>query len=109
MKLLALALLLARPAAGFRAGRDAIATHDDAVRRAVDDALRPPRVVRPPPHEIGTARDVAPPIRHPLLGAEGPCLHEYWSRPDIHSFGNQGLGGKFHAAMAPLATKVRDG
>ncbi len=35
------------------------------------------------------------------------CMFEYWSRPDIHTFGNVGFGGAVHAAMAPLATKVR--
>ena len=33
---------------------------------------------------------------------------EYWERPDIHTFGNIGWGGAVHAAMAPLATKVRE-
>ena len=35
------------------------------------------------------------------------CMFEYWSRPDIHTFGNVGFGGAVHAAMAPIATKVR--
>ena len=26
----------------------------------------------------------------------------------IHTFGNMGLGGAFHAIMAPLATKIID-
>ena len=34
-------------------------------------------------------------------------MFEYWSRPDIHTFGNMGVGGALHAAMAPIATKVR--
>lgn len=36
------------------------------------------------------------------------CMFEYWSRPDIHTFGNMGIGGALHAAVAPIATKVRD-
>jgi len=38
------------------------------------------------------------------------CMFEYLSlsRPDIHTFGNMGIGGALHAAMAPIATKVRE-
>lgn len=32
----------------------------------------------------------------------------YWYNPQIHTFGNIGLGGFFHALMAPLATAVID-
>eukprot|EP00956_Cyclotella_meneghiniana_P005756 scaffold7458_cov49-Cyclotella_meneghiniana.AAC.6 len=32
----------------------------------------------------------------------------YWSRRDIHTLGNVGVGGFFHAAVAPLATKLID-
>jgi hypothetical protein len=32
----------------------------------------------------------------------------YWSRNDIHTLGNTGVGGSFHAAIAPLATKAID-
>jgi SAM-dependent methyltransferase len=32
----------------------------------------------------------------------------YWYNPQIHTFGNVGLGGFFHALMAPLATAVID-
>jgi hypothetical protein len=44
-----------------------------------------------------------PPIKNQILQTEVP----YWCRPDIHTLGNVGLGGALHAAMAPLATKVK--
>jgi hypothetical protein len=38
-----------------------------------------------------------------------PTSHDYyWSRPDIHTLGNVGTGGKVHAAVTPLATKAID-
>ncbi len=54
-----------------------------------------------------------PPTNHgalppsPFLNHYLQCMMEYWSRPDIHTFGNVGFGGALHAAMAPIATKVR--
>ncbi len=33
---------------------------------------------------------------------------EYWFHNKIHTFGNTGLGGWIHAAVAPLATKLID-
>ena len=32
----------------------------------------------------------------------------YYNNPNIHNFGNVGLGGKFHAYFAPYATKLID-
>jgi ubiquinone/menaquinone biosynthesis C-methylase UbiE len=32
----------------------------------------------------------------------------YYNNPNIHNFGNVGLGGKFHAYLAPYATKLID-
>ncbi len=61
--------------------------------------------IKPPPIET-TSKDDAPPLRNYIMGTSHPCLHEYWSRPDIHSLGNMGFGGALHAAMAPLCTKV---
>lgn len=49
-----------------------------------------------------------PPLRNEILGTEAPCKYEYWDRPDIHTFGNTGVGGAIHAAMAPIATKIID-
>ena len=48
-----------------------------------------------------------PPIKNQILQTEVPCPFDYWCRPDIHTLGNVGLGGALHAAMAPLATKVK--
>lgn len=33
---------------------------------------------------------------------------EYWFNPVIHTLGNTGVGGAFHAAMAPLSTYMID-
>lgn len=95
------ALLLAVNAGivdGFRAG----AERNKLVNRAVDDLLAE---VKPKPTVTG---EVAPPLRTFFRRVEDPSPFEYWSRPDIHSFGNMGLGGAFHAIMAPLATKIID-
>lgn len=54
------------------------------------------------------AVDEPPPLRNTLLGTEIPCTFEYWQRPDIHTFGNMGIGGAIHAAIAPFATKLID-
>ena len=32
----------------------------------------------------------------------------YYHNPKIHNFGNVGIGGKFHAEFAPIATKIID-
>jgi len=84
---------------GFRSSSDG---NKAQVKNAVGNLLREVKPVR------SVAGDVAPPLRNQILGTEVPCLHEYWSRPDIHTFGNMGFGGAFHAAMAPLATKLID-
>lgn len=34
--------------------------------------------------------------------------HEYWYNPSIHTFGNIGVLGALHAALAPIATKIID-
>lgn len=106
--LVALFILLATSADNavdaFRVGSDG---SQDIMQRAIDDALlntakQPPTVKQP------TANDDAPPLRNEILNTEIPCLYEYWSRPDIHTFGNMGFGGAIHAAMAPFATKMID-
>eukprot|EP00985_Skeletonema_marinoi_P018596 scaffold10417_cov137-Skeletonema_marinoi.AAC.20 len=84
---------------GFRVGSDG---NQDLMKRAVEDALL--NTAKQPP----IAKDDAPPLRNQLLNTEIPCLYEYWSRPDIHTFGNMGFGGAIHAAMAPFATKMID-
>jgi hypothetical protein len=96
---IALTLLLTanRGVAGFRASSD---RSNDVMKKAVDDLILAD--VKPLRQE-----DVAPPLKNQILGTESPCLHDYWSRPDIHTFGNMGFGGALHAAVAPIATKVR--
>jgi len=81
----------------FRVGSDG---NPDLMQRAIDDAL----TVKQPP----TVKDDVPPLRNEILNTEIPCMYEYWSRPDIHTFGNMGLGGAIHAAMAPFATFMID-
>lgn len=34
--------------------------------------------------------------------------HEYWYNPTIHTFGNVGVLGALHAALAPISTKIID-
>jgi len=41
-------------------------------------------------------------------GVDNVCADEYWFDKRIHTFGNVGLGGAIHAAMAPIATKIID-
>lgn len=105
MKLSAITLTLVlqanahrRGASAFRAGSDG--PNNDMMKKAVEGALRT---------EVKPLVDiVSPPLRNQILGTEAPCLFEYWSRPDIHTFGNMGFGGAVHAAVAPLATKLID-
>ena len=103
MKLSAISLILLltanRGAAGFRVGSDG---NNDVMKKAVEEAIL---TVVQPLQETGS--EDAPPLRNQILGTEAPCMFEYWARPDIHTFGNMGFGGAVHAAMAPLATKVR--
>jgi hypothetical protein len=93
-------LLAAANVNAFRVGSDG---NQDLMKKAVEDALL--STVMQPPVKTST-EDAAPPLRNQLLGTEVPCLYEYWSRPDIHTFGNMGFGGAVHAAVAPIATKV---
>lgn len=84
---------------GFRAGNDG---NQDLMKRAIEDSLLNIAEPKQPP----VVDDHAPPLRNEILDTEVPCLYEYWSRPDIHTFGNMGFGGALHAAIAPVATKV---
>lgn len=52
-----------------------------------------------PPHRNGVARK--------RFGYD-ELPTEYWFHNKIHTFGNTGLGGWIHAAVAPLATKLID-
>lgn len=86
---------------GFRAGNDG---NQDLMKRAIEDSLLNIAEPKQPP----VVDDHAPPLRNEILDTEVPCLYEYWSRPDIHTFGNMGFGGALHAAIAPVATKLID-
>lgn len=87
----------------FRTGSD---SNQELMKRSVEDALFTTTTTIKPPPPIETSKDDAPRLKNEILGTSHPCLYEYWSRPDIHTFGNMGFGGALHAAMAPLATKV---
>lgn len=87
----------------FRSGSE---SNQELMKRSVEDALFTTTTTIKPPLPIETSKDDAPPLRNEILGTSHPCLYEYWSRPDIHTFGNMGFGGALHAAMAPFATKV---
>ena len=81
--------------------------NNDLMKQSVENALL--TEVKPIQDTTGNGLVVeVPPLRNELLGLEVPCKVDYWDRPDIHTFGNVGLGGGFHAAMAPLATKIID-
>lgn len=41
-------------------------------------------------------------------GIDNQQASEYWYDQRIHSFGNIGLGGGLHAAVAPMATRRID-
>ena len=40
--------------------------------------------------------------------AASDYVDEYWYNPTIHTFGNVGLLGGLHAALAPISTKIID-
>ncbi|KAL7442827.1 hypothetical protein ACHAXH_009535 [Discostella pseudostelligera] len=106
MKLSTITLALAqflsiKSTVAFRAGNDG---NGDLMKKALEEAL----LVNNPQETKSTSVADAPPIRNKILGTEVPCMFEYWSRPDIHTFGNVGFGGAVHAAMAPIATKIID-
>jgi len=41
-------------------------------------------------------------------GVDNDRAEEYWYDDRIHSLGNTGIGGAFHAALAPISTKMID-
>lgn len=90
-----------KSAIAFRVGSDG---NGDLMKKALDEAL----LINSPDTDTTSRAADAPPIRNKILGTEVPCMFEYWSRPDIHTFGNVGFGGAVHAVMAPLATKIID-
>jgi ubiquinone/menaquinone biosynthesis C-methylase UbiE len=95
---IALTLLLSANANGFRVGSDG--NNNDLMKQALEDLITEVKPL--------VGEDASPPLRNQVLGTEVPCMFDYWSRPDIHTFGNMGFGGAVHAAMAPIATKIID-
>jgi SAM-dependent methyltransferase len=55
-----------------------------------------------------TASGLATPPEDPTEEDNGQYAKEYWFDPRIHSFGNVGIGGKFHATCAPFVTRLID-
>jgi hypothetical protein len=51
-------------------------------------------------------------LRHALdrkkWGIDKDHANEYWFDKRIHTLGNTGFGGAFHAALAPVSTKLID-
>lgn len=47
-------------------------------------------------------------LAHKKWGVDNQYENEYWLDQRIHTLGNVGLGGAFHAALAPLSTKIID-
>mmetsp|Transcript_15874 Transcript_15874/g.43912 ORF Transcript_15874/g.43912 Transcript_15874/m.43912 type:complete len:364 (+) Transcript_15874:1498-2589(+) len=43
-----------------------------------------------------------------LFNAPSNYVDEYWYNPTIHTFGNIGVFGAMHAALAPISTKIID-
>eukprot|EP00536_Pseudo-nitzschia_multiseries_P003165 jgi/Psemu1/252414/estExt_Genewise1Plus.C_470057 len=43
-----------------------------------------------------------------MLNAPSNYAEEYWYNPTIHTFGNIGIFGALHAAVAPISTKIID-
>lgn len=43
-----------------------------------------------------------------IFNAPSDYVEEYWYNPTIHTFGNIGIFGGFHAALAPISTKIID-
>jgi len=84
----------------------------EALRTAyqVRQVEQPSNAVALPLHKSFPSR-VFPPSRNAssrkrFFLDENPT--EYWFDNRIHTFGNTGLFGGFHAAMAPMATKIID-
>ena len=67
--------------------------NNDLMKQSVENALL--TEVKPIQDTTGNGLVVeVPPLRNELLGTEVPCKCDYWDRPDIHTFGNVGLGGE---------------
>lgn len=63
-----------------------------------ESLLAGPRTVTTPRH----------PIERKKWGVDKEQMTEYWFNSRIHTFGNTGILGGLHAALAPMATKMID-
>jgi ubiquinone/menaquinone biosynthesis C-methylase UbiE len=100
---LVVALFCSQPAHAFQVkpdGGNAITEH------AVEKKLKTTKPVDTSPMSIDPSR-VARAIP-PVSERADPGPREYWFHPAIHTFGNGGLFGGLHAAVAPFFTKVID-
>lgn len=80
--------------------------HSDLYQRAIQESLKI-RPLNPSSETHSLSRDARTSCR--LKRKEklaGPP--NYWFHPKIHTFGNTGVLGGLHAALAPLATKLID-
>lgn len=73
---------------------------------AVEKKLKTPKPFDTSPMSV--APSVLSPAIPPVSERADPGPREYWFHPAIHTFGNSGLFGGLHAAVAPLFTKVID-
>ena len=72
-----------------------------AVADAVEKKLKLPKPIDTRPHSGSTS---LPALSERL----DPGPNEYWFNPIIHTFGNTGIFGGLHAAVAPFFTKLID-
>lgn len=95
-------------AIGFRVSPDG---NPSDMKQAVENAFQTDVKLLPETtdnEESPNEKYYAPSLKNQILGTEEPCTCDYWSRPDIHTLGNTGLGGAIHAVLAPIATKIID-
>lgn len=97
---------------------------DRAINAIVTDAAKairhnPNLLFRPLNVSMVTVADTDPfmttlsevprrPIERKKWGVDKDDIPEYWFNNRIHTFGNTGLFGGLHAAMAPVSTKLID-
>jgi hypothetical protein len=83
---------------------------DLSVNQIIADAVVQSTHKAPTSIDEGSISITAP--RHPMerkkWGVDKEDLTEYWFNNRIHTFGNTGILGALHAAVAPMATKMID-
>lgn len=79
-------------------GGNAITDH------AVETKLKTPKPIDTSPFSADPSSTKLPAVSERV----DPGPKEYWYHPAIHTFGNAGIFGGLHAAVAPLFTKVID-